>query len=92
MKIKGTELDTVIRSRCLGINIDTSLDWKEHLKIISSKVSRVIGFLKHARNFIPKIQRKHSTQVLQSRIFVAAVPFGAAAGKQILANCKSYKI
>ena len=31
---------------------------------------------------LPKIHRKHSTQVLLNCIFVSAVPFGAIAGKQ----------
>ena len=60
--IKGTELDTVMNTRYLGVNIDSSLDWKEHMKVLSSKVSRTNGFLKHARNFLP--QDTHSTQEL----------------------------
>ena len=54
VKIKGAELDTVMNARYLGVNINSSLDWKEHIKIISSKVSRAIGFLKQARDFIPQ--------------------------------------
>ena len=54
VKIKGTGPDTVTNTRYLGENIDSSLDWKEHIKAISSKVSRSIGFLKHARSFLPK--------------------------------------
>ena len=50
--IKDTELDTVVNTRYLGVIIDSSLDWKDHIKIISPKVSRAIGILKHARNFI----------------------------------------
>ena len=52
--IRGTELDTVMNTRYLGVNIDSSLDWKEHIKAISPKFSRAIGFLKHARNFLPQ--------------------------------------
>ena len=54
VKIKGTGLDTVTNTRYLGVNTDSSLDWKEHIKAISSKVSRAIGFLKHARSFLPQ--------------------------------------
>ena len=54
VKIKGTGLDTVTNTRYLGVNIDSSLDWKEHIKAISSKVARAIGFLKHARSFLPQ--------------------------------------
>ena len=54
VKIKGTGLDTVTNTRYLGVNIDSSLDWKEHIKAISSKVSRAIGFLNHAKGFLPQ--------------------------------------
>ena len=54
VKIKGTELDTVMNTKYLDVNIDSSLDWKEHIKVISSKVSRAIGFWKHARNPLPQ--------------------------------------
>ena len=53
VKIKGMELDTLMNTRYLCVNIDSSLDWKEHIKVISSKVSRAIGFLKHGRNLLP---------------------------------------
>ena len=37
VKIKGTELDTVMNTRYLGVNIESSLDWKEYIKVIPSK-------------------------------------------------------
>ena len=38
----------------LGLQIDCSLDWKEQIKTVSAKVSRAVGFLKHAKSFLPK--------------------------------------
>ena len=54
LKIQNNELDVVQKTKYLGIQIDNTLDWKEHTKTISSKVSRGIGFLKHAKSFLPK--------------------------------------
>ena len=54
LKIQNNELDIVQKTKYLGIQIDNTLDWKEHTKTISSKVSRGIGFLKHAKSFLPK--------------------------------------
>ena len=54
VKTKGRELGTVMSTRSLGVNIDSSLDGKNHIMVISSKVSRAIGFLKHARNLFPQ--------------------------------------
>ena len=52
-EIHGSELDVVTKTRYLGIQVDNSLDWKEHIKIISSKIPRAIGFLKYAKNILP---------------------------------------
>ena len=41
-------------TKYLGLQIDNSLDWKEHVKTVSSKVSRAIGFLKHAKSSLPE--------------------------------------
>ena len=37
------------KTKYLGVQIDCSLDWKEQIKAVSTKVSRAIGFLKHAK-------------------------------------------
>ena len=53
LKIRGSELDVVNKTKYLGVHVDNSLDWKEHIKTVSTKVSRAIGFLKHAKNILP---------------------------------------
>ena len=53
LKIRGCELDLVNKTKYLGVHVDNSLDWKEHIKTVSTKVSRAIGFLKHAKNILP---------------------------------------
>ena len=30
------------------------MDWKEHIKVTLSKVSKAVGFLRHAKLFLPK--------------------------------------
>ena len=54
LKIRDNELEVVQKTKYLGVQIDNSLDWKEHIKTVSSKVSRAIGFLKHAKSFLPE--------------------------------------
>ena len=58
LEIRGRELDVVKKTKYLGVQVDNSLDWKEHIKAVSSKVSRAIGFLKHARNILPMASLK----------------------------------
>ena len=55
LNIRESELEVVQKTKYLGVQIDCSLDWKEHIKTVSAKVSRaVVGFLKHAKNFLPR--------------------------------------
>ena len=54
LNIRGNELDIVQKTKYLGVQIDCSLDWKEQIKAVSAKVSRAIGFLKHAKEFLPR--------------------------------------
>ena len=54
LKIGNDELDVVQKTKYLGVQIDNKLDWKGHIKTVSSKVSRAIGFLKHEKSFLPE--------------------------------------
>ena len=38
----------------IGVQIDSSLDWKERIKVPSSKVSKAVGFLRYAKPFLPE--------------------------------------
>ena len=53
LKIRDNELEVVQKTKYLGLQIDCSLDWKEQIKAVSTKVSRAIGFLRHAKSFLP---------------------------------------
>ena len=53
LNINGDELALVQSSRYLGVYIDSCLDWKEHIKSVSNKVSRALGILKYAKSFLP---------------------------------------
>ena len=55
LNIRDNELDAVQKTKYLGVQIDFSLDWKEQIKAVSAKVSRAIGFLKHAKKFLPGV-------------------------------------
>ena len=43
-------------AKYLGIQIDITLSWKEHINIIASKISRGVGMLRYAERYVP-----HST-------------------------------
>ena len=45
LTIRGNEQQDATKAKYLGVVIDCSLDWREQIQSISSKVSRAIGFL-----------------------------------------------
>ena len=53
LKIRNKELE-VIQKKYLGVTIDSSLNWKEHIKTVSTKVSKAVGFLRHSETFLPQ--------------------------------------
>ena len=48
------ELEVVQKNKYLGAVIDNSLNWKEHIRSVSAKVSKAICFLRHAKAFLPQ--------------------------------------
>ena len=58
LKICDNELEVVQKTKCLGVQINCSLEWKEQIKAVSTKVSGAIGFLKHAKSFLPMASLK----------------------------------
>ena len=50
----GKGLDVVQKVKHFGVQVENSLDGKEQIKVISSKISKVVGLLKHAKTFLPE--------------------------------------
>ena len=58
LKIRDNELVVVPNTKYLGVQVDCSLDWKVQINVVATKVSRAIGFLRHAKVFLPKASLK----------------------------------
>ena len=52
LSIQEERIDNVQFTKYLGVQVDNNLNWKGHIKARSIKISRVFGFLKHAKNFL----------------------------------------
>ena len=52
LNIQEERIDNVQNVKYLGIQVDSNLIWKGHIKALSTKISRAIGFLKHAKSFL----------------------------------------
>ena len=53
MVIQEERSDSVLVAKYLGIQVDKNLNWKGHIKALSSKFSRTIRFLRLAKSFLP---------------------------------------
>ena len=49
--IRARGLESVDEIKYLGVHVDYSLSWKDHLKSVTSKVSRGMGMLKQAKYY-----------------------------------------
>ena len=91
VKIRGTEIEVFLNAKYLGIHVDNSQEWKEHIKVMSSKVSRAVGFLKHARSFLSL----GALKTLHNRIVEPHFRYGCSlctvVGLQSLARYKNCK-
>ena len=53
LKIKEHELEILDTTKNLGLQIDNSLACKYHISVLSSKVPKEVGLLKHAKSILP---------------------------------------
>ena len=54
IKIDGSEMDQVKGTKFLGVVIDKTINWKEHVSLISGRVSRSIGMIAKAKHWLKK--------------------------------------
>ena len=52
LKTRDHELEVVDTNKYLGLQIDNSLDWEHHVRALFSKVTKVVGVLKHAKSIL----------------------------------------
>ena len=78
LNIRNDELDVVLKTKYLWVQIDNKLDWKEHNKTVSSKVSRAIGVLKHAKSFLRENTLRTMYTGIMEHILAIVVLLGAA--------------
>jgi len=93
LKIQEEPIHNVLITKHLGIQVDRNLDWKGHIKALSSKISRAIGLLKHAKRFLPQ----DTLKTLYTGIVEPHFRFCYSVWKVIVeqskkTNCKRFKI
>ena len=54
LAIDGEPINEVDKTKFLGILIDNKLTWKQHIAYVSGKISRGIGMINKARQYLNK--------------------------------------
>ena len=52
-KISGEAIEQKTSVKYLGVILDNQMEWKDHINLVSSKVSRAIGMIKYAKKVLP---------------------------------------
>ena len=52
LRINGEEIKQVSSTKFLGINIDSKLNWKQHIAYIQNKISKITGILCKTRHYV----------------------------------------
>ena len=52
-KISGEAIEQKVSVKYLGVILDNQMKWKDHINLVSSKVSRAIGMIKYAKKVLP---------------------------------------
>ena len=53
LHINEDNLDMIGSNMYLGVQIDSELKWREHISFAIGKISRAMGMLKYAENYLP---------------------------------------
>ena len=89
LKIQVDELEVGQKTKYLGVQIDDSLDWKEHIKVSSCKVSKAVAFFRHAKPFLP--EEKHRTLytgIIEPHFRYCCLVWGVLVSLKLI-SCKS---
>ena len=54
IRVNNTVLEQKSECKFLGIIVDDDINWKSHIKYISSKISKTIALLRYLKYIFPK--------------------------------------
>ena len=82
----------VENTKYLGVQVDNSLDRKEHIKSVSTKVSRAVGLLMYAKRFLPQNSLKTLTLASLNPTSATVALYGDAVALLKSRNFRNFKI
>ena len=77
LKIQNLPIEKVYKFKSLGITLDSNLNWNEHVKELSNKLSRINGVLRKLKNILPSyILRTIYNSLFQSHLIYGVTCWG----------------
>ena len=84
LTIRNKELEIIKINKHFGVLIDTSLNWKEHIKTVTAKVSKAFGHLRHAKAILPQVTLKTLyTGIVESHFRYCCSVWGCAGSTEM---------
>ena len=92
LKIMNDDLPVVINNQlvprersftCLGVKLDETLEWNEHIEVICKKVAAGIGMMKRIKPFVPANTLQTIYQALIQPYFDYCSPLWGVCSKQL---------
>ena len=92
LHIRHNDLDVVQCTKYLGVHIDNTLDWKNHIQEVSKKISRSLGLIRYAKRFYLLSHLKIFTLVWLIHIFATVAQSGVSVDLLNYSNYRSFRI
>ena len=84
IKIGDKMIQRIFKTKFLGVIIDDKLNWKEHIKCISAKLSKTIAIMFKSKMVLDKYSLRTLYCSLFYHILTIVLKFGVIVTKQIL--------
>ena len=92
LMIDGTEVEQIRCFKFLGVLVNDSLTWLDHVNLICTKVTRSLSLLRHLSWSLPQsLLHHHSSNHTSSRLLTTVMLSGLAAQKMKLFYSKLFK-
>ena len=90
VNMNGVTLPTCTTHKHLGITLNSSLTWQDHINSIYSTCARQVGILARLRNVLTKATGKKYTLNLSVLAWNMQAPSGAAETSRSFRNCRTH--
>ena len=64
--IGDQEIEMIANTKCLGVQVNSQLNWDKHFDTIKTKANRALGLIKYSKKYLPSDVLNKCTEGLWS--------------------------